>query len=37
MAIDDWSKIARLVALVAAMTVSLAATGQSGQDDKVIV
>jgi putative ABC transport system substrate-binding protein len=35
MAIDDWSKIARLVALVAAMTVSIAATGQSGQGDKV--
>ena len=35
MTIADWSKIARLVALVAAMTVSLAATGQSAQDDKV--
>ena len=35
MAIDDWSKIARLVALVAVMTVSPAATGQSSQDDKV--
>jgi putative ABC transport system substrate-binding protein len=35
MAIDDWSKIARLVALVVAMTVSLVATGQSDQSDKV--
>jgi putative ABC transport system substrate-binding protein len=35
MSIAVWSKIARLVTLVAATTVSLAATGQSGQDDKV--
>ena len=35
MAIDDWSKIARIVALVAAMTMSLTATGQSNQDDTI--
>jgi putative ABC transport system substrate-binding protein len=34
MAIEDWSKVARLVALIVSMTVSLAATGQSNQSDK---
>jgi len=35
MVIDHWSKITRLVVLVAAVTVSLAATGQTGKSDKV--